>query len=178
MMNRFNMEERPHACFVKQTGSSKVIKNKYFSRRHPILSGAIILGIILLIGLLTIPRFFTSSCVTIYNPNINSWNRYVPSYTSKLISDKKATIQPFDFFSDTGFIVVVDCNYEALSISYQSPEDGWWYFANVKYLGNDQYAIAPMPVSLDVSSNPTIVTYRIEINTDTGTEIVYFSIKI
>ena len=99
------------------------------------------------------------------------------AYSSQMISEKKLSRQNIDLFKSNNYIVVVDCNYECIDIAYQYSDSNEWLVPGSFYLGNDQYSINAVPVTLNRSINAKYVTYRIEIYTDSGTETVYFSTK-
>ena len=173
-------EERPFARFIPEvtkTKHSTIIRNKFFALKHPKLTGFICFLVFAVIAWITLPLFFTSTTVTVYNPNIESWNKVVPSYTNKLVSDWKSTTQPTVFWGDNGYIVVIDCNYEALSISYQTSGSYTWFMTEGEYRGNDQYYIPAVPVTMDFGTTAKFITYRIELYTDQGVETTFFTTK-
>lgn len=167
---------KPH---VTQSPYSVVYKNAHPSRKHPFLSGLLCFVIVLIIAIITIPFLFTSSCVSIYNPVNESWNKQIPVYTSRSLSERKAEIQPYKFHESNTFIAVVNCNYECFNVTYRTSNDpnNTWNPLYTSYLGNDQYSLYAYPVSIHAGTHPLIVTYRIEICSDQGTEVVYFSTK-
>lgn len=156
---------------------STVYKDVNFSRSHPFASYAIIVAVLILVALLMVPVFFKTSSITIYNPDSNSWTKQITAYSSQMISEKKLSRQNIDLFKSNNYIVVVDCNYECIDIAYQYSDSNEWLVPGSFYLGNDQYSINAVPVTLNRSINAKYVTYRIEIYTDSGTETVYFSTK-
>ena len=158
--------------------NSIVYKGVSFSRRYPVASAAICITAVMLIFVMLMPLLFKTSTITVYNPNTKGWTKQIAAYSSQQVSEKKATRQAIDLFNPTTFIVVVDCNYECLDITYQYSDSNEWLMPYTSYLGNDQYSIDAAHVLLNSGPKAEFVTYRIEIYSDNGTETVYFSTKI
>lgn len=115
-----------------------------------------------------------STMLKVYRVSSNTSNNCtINTYSDYVVSMKKLVIEPYA--EDTQYILDLKGTYSKVSVSTYNSSESQWYERDIIELGNNQYAINPLPI-LYWRRDHT-VTYCINIENGDDIQKYYFTVK-